>query len=166
MAEVTTALPILMRRARSGDIPFITNSWLKSFRDAPYVTSCPNNVYFGSQHRLIEQLIPRSVVLVACNEDDPDQILGWIAAEVLALNAEDESQGKGLVIHYCYVKRTFRQVGLARRLWATLVTTEEPVVTMYTHRTMACKRLGLTQRGIVYNPYAAVLRVETNCEAA
>lgn len=141
--------PYLVRRATKRDLPLITNSWLKSFRDADWVKGCPNSVYYGFQHRIIEHLIPRSVVLCAVNEDDIDQILGWCAAEVV----EAGEGARVLVVHYVYVKHPFRKLGIAKTLVESLIAAEHPVATMYTHKTLVCPKMRLRDRGLVYNPY-------------
>lgn len=150
------SLPIRIRRARKKDFPLITNSWLKSFRDASWVRGCPNSVYYGYQHRIIEQLIPRSMVLCAVSEDDHNQIFGWIVAEVLKAGGED-SEERVLAVHYCYVKHPFRKLGIARQLLATLEATEQPILTMFTAKTPACGKLDLKRRGLVYNPFLALM---------
>ena len=58
-------LPIELRRARKSDIPFITSSWLKSNRYGYLPQSIPNTVYYHQHHKILEEVIPRSVVLVA-----------------------------------------------------------------------------------------------------
>jgi GNAT superfamily N-acetyltransferase len=138
-----TSLPIQLRRARKADIPFITSSWLKSFRDAPFMGSCPNDIYFFDQHRVIESLLPRCITLVAVNEDDSDQILGWCAAELI---------DTALVVHYMYVKHPFRKLGIAKRMLGTLQATESPPAVFYTHKTPAVPKLKLRERGIIYRP--------------
>lgn len=139
------ALPVRIRRATKRDIPFITNSWLRSLRNAPQVQGIPNNTYYYQHHKLLEQLIPRSVVLVICNENDEDQILGWCCAEVV---------DTALVVHYVYIKHPFRKLGLATRLVKLLEESEQPPAIMHTHMTEIGRRI-VKEKDWVFNPYLA-----------
>ena len=136
-------LPIQVRKAGRADIPFITSSWLRSFRDGYLVRSIPNTVYYYQHHKILEALLPRSVVLIACNEENPDQILGWICAEVV---------DTALVIHYMYVKQPFRKFGIAKRLVGILEESESPPAVMVTHSTPISRPI-IKDKGWVYNPY-------------
>jgi hypothetical protein len=138
-----SALPVLVRKAQRSDIPFITSSWLRSNREGFFVRSVGNTVYYHQHHKILEQLLPRSVVLVACNEDDPDQILSWICAEVV---------DTALVIHYIYTKKPFRKFGLAKRLVNLLEESESPPAIMVTHSNPSMRPL-LREKNIIYNPY-------------
>ncbi len=137
------ALPIEIRRAKRSDIPFITSSWLKSNRHGYMVRSVPNNIYYYNHHKILEELLPRSVVLVACNAEDPDQILGWMCAEVV---------DTAMVIHYVYVKQSFRKFGIAKRIVNLMKTTEDPPAVMATHSNPEVRDL-LKEKNIIYNPY-------------
>jgi len=136
-------LPIELRRARKSDIPFITSSWLKSNRYGYLPQSIPNTVYYHQHHKILEEVIPRSVVLVACNHEDPDQILGWMCAEVV---------DTAMVIHYVYIKKTFRKFGLAKRLVETMAEVEKPPAFMCTHSNREVRDI-VERHKIIYNPY-------------
>jgi len=104
-AKDAKRLPVRIRKADEGDISFIYSSWLKSYaaqnKDQPKIT-----VY--KMHREVaRRLLEDGITLVACMEDNPDQVLGWLCAQRIP---------KFLVIHYCYVKAPFRRFGLARAL--------------------------------------------------
>lgn len=136
---------IQFRRATRRDVPFITSSWLKSYRDGYAVRGIPNNIYYYNQHKILEVLLPRAIVLVACNAEDPDQILAWCCAEVM---------DTALVLHYLYVKHPFRGFGLSRKLTEMLLASEKPPIVMYTHKTLVAKNiLKEKARDWVYNPF-------------
>lgn len=60
------------------------------------------------QLKVIEKILRGGAkTLVACPTDDYNQILGWICYEHL---------GKDVVIHYIYIKDTYREMGLAKLL--------------------------------------------------
>jgi len=147
MASVRKTLPILLRNANKRDVPFITNSWLKSFREYGYFNiSIGNRTYFMKHHMLLEELIPRSIMIMAVNEENPDQILGWVCAEVV---------NTALVIHYLYIKGPFRGFGIARALYEKLVAVEEPPMIISTHLTRQGRSIAKEKKikGFVYDPY-------------
>ena len=154
----------MFRRGNKKDIPFITNSWLKSYRDGLAVRAIPHDVYYYHQHKLIEKLLPRCVNLVVCRSDDPDQILAYVIAEKM---------DTALVIHYMYVKHTFRRLGLATQMVDKLRESEGDPPVMITHRTYAYQKIRETweangkenkMQGWVYNPFLAWRLVELNHE--
>lgn len=98
-------LPVRVRKADDGDISFIYSSWLKSYaaqnKDQPKIT------VYKMHRKVVQRLLEDGITLVACMEDDPDQVLGWLCAQRIP---------KFLVVHYCYVKAPYRRFGLARAL--------------------------------------------------
>jgi len=141
---VSEALQI--RKAGRADIPFITSSWLESFRNAPMVRGVPNSIYYHYHHKSLEEVLPRSVVLMACNAEDTDQLVGFICAEVFE---------KSLVVHYVYVKQAFRRLEVAKRMLQTLIDSEKPELIQYTAQTPSIFEFErkLKDQGMVYNPY-------------
>jgi len=137
---------IRVRPAGANDVKFITNSWLESYRDAPFPRNCPNSIYYHYQHKLLEQLIPRSYTLVAVNPSETDQILGWICAEHVA---------ETLIVHYVYIKGVFRKQGVASALLNTVVSAigGEPKSYEYTHKTSYARRVPKVRDSWAYNPY-------------
>ena len=145
---------VSIRRATRRDIPFLTSSWLRSFRDGAFVRGVPSTLYYRYHHKVISALLSRAVTLVAVNAEDDDQILGWLCAELV--------EGPSLVVHYAYVKEVFRKQGLAKRLLDVFMKADNPVVVQYTHRTFAVKKIRDKaeeegrepfMKGWIYNPY-------------
>ena len=136
----------IIRQARVSDIQFLTSSWLKSYRNAAAVRGVPNSVYFFYHHKLLEELLSRCTVLIYCYPDNQDQILGYVCAEVF---------DSALVVHYAYVKKTFRRLGIAKALIKHLVETEEPPAVLYTHKTKDIYPLerDLKEKGWLFHPY-------------
>lgn len=131
-------LAIETRPAEKPDLAFIFSSWLKSFRESEFAKGIPTSLYYREHHRLIERLLERAQVLVACNPESPSQIYGWICFE----------RSRARVIHYVYVKQPFRELGIAKRLLEAALAGEEGF--FYTH-------LGITDGKLkeraVYSPY-------------
>jgi len=151
---------ILLRVGTNADVPFITNSWLKSYRSADFVRAMPDQQYYHFQHKLLEELLPESVVKVACNAERNDQILGWICAQPTT---------EALIVHFVYVKQPFRGLGVARRLVTELLNDYGLTEIVFTHRTKLfwpARRVGkeepeesFVQKAnrwrLIYNPFMA-----------
>jgi len=137
---------IQIREGRSTDIPFVTNSWLKSFRaNGTFSQLVPNDIYYQQHHKILESIIPRGLLLVLCSMDDPDQILGW---------ALTERQGDILILHYVYVKHSLRRNGLMDTLLTEIERHEKPAFKFTTHMTATWDELNPKRKGWIYNPYA------------
>jgi hypothetical protein len=100
-------LPIHVRPALEADAAFIFNSWLKSFRDSSFAAPVSNETYFTEQHKLIERLLKRCKVFIACEPQDHTNIYGWVCFE--------EHEGV-FTLHYAYIKHNFRMLGIAKEL--------------------------------------------------
>lgn len=134
-----------LRKAEPGDVPFITNSWLKSYRSNGIGNRLvPNDVYFQMHHKILEAILPKGLAVVLCNPQDRDMILGWAHAETFS---------DGLVLHYAYVKNSLRKHGLFTQLMETLLEHEKPQAVFYTHKTEAFDKLNPRRHGWIYNPY-------------
>lgn len=92
-------LKVLLRPMRREDIPLVTNSWMKNARKCYAYKGCPSAVYDKQHHRIIARLIPRCVMIIACNERDPSEIYGWTCAEVI---------DNFLVVHYVWVRERLK----------------------------------------------------------
>lgn len=137
---------VQLREGRSSDIAFVTNSWLKSMRAGGMFTSgVPNDIYYQMHHKLLETLIPRSLLLVLCNMDDPDQIIGWACVE---------RQPQILMLHYVYVKHSLRKQGFMKLLLEELLAHEDVRFKFTTHMTTAWDAMRPKDQGWIYNPYA------------
>lgn len=80
-------------------IPFVLNSWLKSYR----WSDRDNENYYRETVPEIKKLIRGNRVVVAALAEEPDCFVGWLCGQ------------KG-ILNYVYVKSTFRRDGIARAL--------------------------------------------------
>ncbi len=94
---------IALRPMKIEDYNFISNSYLKSYRNAPGVSILDNPTYYSEFKRRLDYLLLTSECVVACHIDDPDQIFGYRIGSVP-------------VLHYVYVKYPFRRFGVAKAL--------------------------------------------------
>jgi hypothetical protein len=125
----TKRLPIRVRQADEGDASFIYSSWLKSYaaqnKDQPKLT------IYEMHREVVSRLLESGITLVACMEDDPDQVLAWLCGQRIP---------KFLIVHYCYTKAPFRKFGLARTLLNAFDYRQgEPIV--ISHKGYICKDL-------------------------
>lgn len=135
---------VQIRSATESDVAFVFNSWLKSYRNSNSCKSISNPVYFDFQHKVIEKLLARCVVLVVCEATDPSQIYGYIVYESV----------EGIpILHYAYVKHAFRGMGICSMLFAEAQLNKD-TGGFYTHETPSAMKL-LVKSKFVYNPYLA-----------
>lgn len=116
-----------IRPLQVSDVPFVTSNWLHTYRDSPSTWGIRNTEYFHYQHKKIEEVVARGTTLILCNSARPDQDLGFLTYEVFP--------GRILVLHYCYFKRAYRGMGLARILVDEVISAEVPDSVQVTHRT-------------------------------
>jgi ribosomal protein S18 acetylase RimI-like enzyme len=135
---------IEVRAAYIEDLPFIFATLLRSYRHAStFARKISNEVFYKYHHMFLDQCLkrPESKVMVAHPKNDPNVILGYILSETRADGEE--------VVHYTYVKKSFREMGVARALWATLDKDKKYVITHYTmDADWIVKKFNLK-----YNPY-------------
>ena len=138
-------LPIRFRTYAPEDRNFILNSWLKSYRKSLSVKDVDQRVYFHNQADLVDALIQRSHVVVAVSEKDPTDIYGYIIREKV---------GSTNVIHYIYVKKTYRLLGVGHHL---LIAADcDPDKGMaYTHHTHVANKLRYKYNAL-FNPYVLI----------
>lgn len=132
----------VLRPLTAEDIPFVFNSWLKSYRESPQVVGIPNTIFYDKFHKVIEEIIPKSVTIVAHDPEDPKLIYGYIVVEYT---------GKDLVFHWAYVKHPFRGFGLGKALEQEILTISHDKV-VYTSRTRTTDSL-MRSRNYLYDPF-------------
>jgi GNAT superfamily N-acetyltransferase len=99
------ALPFesVLREMVADDRNYVLSSWLRSYAEGPEFRSLARPVYFALYEPVVQQLIDRSFVYVACLSDARDVILGWAAVDKDAL-------------HYVLVKPRWRGHGIMHKL--------------------------------------------------
>lgn len=114
-------------------------TWLRCYySSSPFSRNVPKDVFFREHHAVIDRIMTRNpVVRLAVLPDDPSVVFGWSVHE----------PGLGL-IHFCYVKPSFRRYGIAKALLAGVEPRGE-----YTHFTYILKDLEPKLGGLTFNPY-------------
>jgi hypothetical protein len=102
-----------LRSVLQEDIPFIVNSWVESYIKH---ASAPRHIYVPEQHAVAMRTLTGkdARVIVACNPDDPDQIVGYAVFSLAHTNTDRLDPRP--VYHYVYVKSLFRRMQVARQL--------------------------------------------------
>ena len=124
------------------DLAFIFNSWLKSYRFSHFGEKITNTIYFSDHHKVIEAILDKSNVLMACSIDDPSQLYGYVVTGL-----EDGF----LVLHFIYVKHTFRNMGIGKTLLDAVGHSSDKAA-VYTHHTRMADKLA-AKYNFVYHPY-------------
>ncbi len=113
---------VLMRRASGDDAPFVFSYWLRDhFERSRFAKGISKSDYMTFHHLLLERIIARSTVWVACDPEMPSVVYGFICVEGLD------------VLHYVYVKRRFRRMGIGGQLLSAAGMPAGPKV--FTHLT-------------------------------
>jgi hypothetical protein len=92
-----TDLPgIVLRNPRNAeDLGFIVKGWLRSYKDSPWAGSMADEFRIPALRESILALVNKSEVRLACFEEDPDLLLGFVCYET----GHDWP-----LVHYVYVK--------------------------------------------------------------
>lgn len=136
-------MKIKMRVPTEEDTSFIFNSWLKSYRSSNFAKDQCNTVFFENYKKIVSDIIERSLITIVCNPEDDNHLYGYIVFENLP--------GSNLLVHYLYVKHTYRKQGIAKRLVDSVRTSSNPILA--SHNTQVCK----ASKSIIYiyDPYRA-----------
>lgn len=95
---------IVFREMAKNDLNFIYTSWLRGFRFGnDWIKEIDSDTYYEEYQKVIDGLLKKASVLVACLKDDPDVILGY------SVKRDD-------VIDWVFVKKAWRKFGLGNKL--------------------------------------------------
>jgi GNAT superfamily N-acetyltransferase len=134
---------IIIRDATTDDMPFFFNSMLHHYKhSSPHTRLIADSVYYKDLHAIITRLTQRKghVLKFVALKEDPTVVIAYIWA-----NQYPEC------VHYIYVKRAFRKMGLAKLLYEA-VFKDIPKVS-YTFLTYDAGSITQKYKQLVYNPY-------------
>lgn len=88
---------------------FVYETWTRDYSRQPSMRRMPQQAYYPYQRGVVAALLgrPGTSVLVAHDAEDHDQVYGWVCSEL---------EGGTFVLHYVYVKRPFRELGIGHAL--------------------------------------------------
>lgn len=101
------------RIAAIADMPFIVATWSRAYKRSRQAGIIATDDWHSVMHRTIERLLARRTVsaIVACDATDPEFAYGWIAGD---------TSPRAPVVHFAYVKESYRRAGIGRGLLAAL----------------------------------------------
>lgn len=150
--EILGKKVVRLRKAVASDLPFITDSWLSSYRRSWAVKNVRNTEYYAYEHRMLEEMIPRCMTVVLCPENDDDHIWGWACYEM-----REQEGVRLLVLHYILIRDTYQKHGLATQLLDKLIEIENPHGVTYTYNTYSFTKFLAAQEEKTkdwrHNPY-------------
>lgn len=98
------------RGLKPGDIPYITSTWMNSFRsNARWPKEILHRIYSSEHNRIINSILNNSQVLIACDPEDEDHIFGYVVFSNITRIDLD-------IFHYVFTKRAFQKLGVAKGL--------------------------------------------------
>lgn len=144
-------IPMAIRLLKPSDHNFIYSSWLNSYKRS---TShhLGFHLFCDNHKKIIESLLDRGDGFVACDEEDPDHLYGYIIFE----KKHDPGFQRGTAVaHYCLVKKNFQGFGIGSKLWEAMLEAARHftgVPVMATHATddgISLKKV----HNWIFNPY-------------
>lgn len=136
-----------IRPAEPGDLSFVVKTWLQSYAPhakqahalkMPYLSTqnrqlgaILSDAYYQHTSPLVQELVDRCPILVACMPEEPDVIVGWVCGEL-------HSTGPS-VLHYTYTKGVYRKHGVAKSLVGALLAQLGSSTTIASHVTPATR---------------------------
>jgi GNAT superfamily N-acetyltransferase len=141
---------IALRGKTDRDIPLVFKSWIKGATGDPALARIPFPTMAYYHHRLIESAWddPGCTWLFAVSATDPSFVLGFLCGQVMQAQA-----GVSPVVHWVYVKKAFRRVGVASRLLATFGVREGIPVLATSSTPKWALLAGKVGAVSLYNPY-------------
>jgi len=104
-----------------------------------------STIYYSEMHKVIERLLKTCKVHVACDEADINDIYGY---------ACHENVDGIFVLHFIYVKHTYRNLGIGTMLLNSFNFNPE-YASIYTQHTPLALRLAAKYR-MTYSPFVAM----------
>ena len=125
-----------IRDAKEGDENFVLSTFLRGiYYGDSWFSQIPKDIFMSNYKIVAETLVKRGNVKVACLKDDPDTIIGY---SILSPDYQ--------TIHFVYVKKLWRNHGVARSLLPQFPTT-------VTHLTALGKELVTKFNNVIFNPF-------------
>lgn len=127
---------VTIRDSEPGDHNFVLATFLRGlYYGDSWFTMIPKSIFMDQYHAILEILInsPGVDIKVCCLKDDPEVILGY-------------SIYSNTVLHFVYVKRSWRAIGIAKSL--------VPInISATTHLTDVGRKLLRDHPSVVFNPF-------------
>ena len=129
----------IIRLPNEDDISFIYSTWLNSYRyDSSLGKTCRNSVFFRAYTKVIDRLLadPNTIIHIAALPYSQNIALGYSITE------------KNL-IHFVFVKESFRKFGIAKDLLKHL----DNKLIVFSHRTKTVEPIIKQHDDWIYDPF-------------
>jgi GNAT superfamily N-acetyltransferase len=134
---------IAIRPYRAADNGVVLGPWARQIRSLAPFTEMTTEEFNEHMHGVCCELIRRCTPLLAVHPDYSGQVFGWICSEI--------KRGQQ-ILHFVYVRKPFRQMGIASALLDSVFPKlgEAPVFLTHPSKTM---RYHKDRWRLHYNPY-------------
>jgi hypothetical protein len=131
---ILNGIEILVRDPQPSDINFLLSTFLKGlYYGSDFWQLVDQDAYFSNYEPFIKNLMLKCDIKIACLADDQDVILGY-------------SMFKNDTLHFIFVKKSYRKLGLAKTLYPPGITT----VSHITNQGQAIRK----KLGLKFNPFS------------
>jgi len=128
-----------IRKPRPDDLNFIHATFLKSVhKESKLGKSVTTTKFFLEFAKVIDYILDRSEIIIACDQEDPNVIFSYLIYE------------PGIV-HYIFTKLAFRRLYIARDL--ILHAFPEAQSFQYSIKTLSSERATKNYPNLTYNPF-------------
>jgi hypothetical protein len=127
---------ITVRGPHPDDINFIYASWLRGlYYGNTFYGEIPQDIFMANYQKVLQSLLMRATVRVACLKEDPEVILGYSVTR---------TTDAGETLDWIFVKSAWRRIGVAKSLLPNKISA-------VTHMSKVGK--SLKPKDAVYNPF-------------
>lgn len=117
-------LPIAIRPANADDYGYILKTWSVDFHKNYPTVHIPNSIYFPHQAKKIESIMKKYGALVACIDDEPNTIVGYLVSQPV--------NDGNVVIHWAQTKGIFRRMGVLTTLLKSIGAQDKNIICTHT----------------------------------
>lgn len=114
-------LPLIFRPMQASDMGYVLKTWSVDFHKVFPTSNVPNSIYFPHQKAIIEKILFSSTCTIACLDDEPDIIAGYIIIDSRNPNYN--------ILHWGQVKGIYRREQIFTNLLTGSVTPKPLIVT-------------------------------------
>lgn len=106
-----SGIEVSIRNPQPADINFMLSTALKGlYYGSKFWAEVDQESFFKNYEPFLKTLMLKTDIKIACLEDDPDVILGWIMYHKQTVD-------------FVFVKKSYRKLGIAKLLWPSDITT-------------------------------------------
>lgn len=134
---------VLVRDAIEDDMPFFYNSLLHHYKhSSPHTRLISDFIFYRGHQKLISDTLERkgNVLKFAALKDDPKVVFGFLWANMCPET-----------LHYVYIKKAFRSLGLAKHLYFSVFKPDQEV--FFSHLSYDGGKIICKYQQFMFNPY-------------